>query len=92
MKVVNVEILNEFGHKHADCAAPLLAWLAEARAANWTSPADLKQRYPSASLLPGDRVIFNIKGNSYRLDTKINFTARLVFVKRVGTHAEYSKW
>jgi len=92
MKVVNLEILDEFGRQHADCAASLRAWLAEARAADWKSPADLKRRYPSASVLPGDRIIFNIKGNSYRLDTKISLSARLILIKRVGTHAEYSKW
>jgi len=92
MKVVNLEILDECGRQHADCAASLWAWLAEARAADWKSPADLKRRYPSASVLPGDRIIFNIKGNSYRLDTKISFSARLILIKRVGTHAEYSKW
>ena len=92
MTVVNSELIHDFGGKHADCEPALKAWLAEVRSVAWQSPQELKLRFPSASILPGGRVIFNIKGNSYRLDTKINFAAHLVFIKRAGTHAEYSKW
>jgi mRNA interferase HigB len=63
-----------------------------ANLANWTGPADIKARYPSASFLDDNRVIFNIKGNTYRIETKVSYEITVVLIKRVGTHAKYFKW
>ena len=60
--------------------------------AEWKGSADVKARYPTASFLSDNRVIFNIKGNKFRLETKINYDVKVVLAKRIGTHAEYSKW
>lgn len=49
-------------------------------------------RFPHASILSENRVIFNIKGNRYRLEVKVSYVAQVIFIKRIGTHAEYSKW
>lgn len=85
-------MLDEFKRHHADVRGPLDSWLSEAEAAEWSGPDDVKARYPSASLITGSRVMFNIKGNSFRLDTKIAYRTQIVTVIRVGTHAQYDKW
>lgn len=77
---------------HANVASVVDAWLAEAKAATWRTPADIKARYANASILANNRVVFNLKGNKYRLDTKIAYQTGVVVVKRIGTHAEYTRW
>jgi mRNA interferase HigB len=69
----------------------LKAWFNEAEKANWESPAEIKLDYPSASVLPDNRVVFNIKGNTYRLVVKINYKFGLVWIRFIGTHAGYDK-
>jgi len=85
-------VLTQFAGEHAEVRGPLAAWEAEVRSAEWETPADVKTRYPSASFLKGDRVVFNLKGPKYRVDVSIGYAARVVFVNRIGTHAEYSSW
>lgn len=92
MKVIGKRILFEFSKSHADVASQVSAWLAEAEEAEWSTPNDVKTRYVHASFLSDNRVVFNIKGNKYRIDTKINYQHQIVLVKRIGTHSEYSKW
>ena len=92
MKVVGVAILDEFSGNHGDVRTHIRAWLAEVEEADWNGPQDIKRRFPSASLIGNDRVVFNIKGNSYRLDVKMNYKNKVVLVKRCGTHAEYDRW
>jgi mRNA interferase HigB len=92
MRLVGKELLSEFAKRHADIRGPLNAWIFEVEEANWTGPADVKARYPTASFLSDNRVIFNIKGNTYRIETKVSYEITVVLVRRVGTHAEYSKW
>jgi mRNA interferase HigB len=92
MKVVGRTLLGEFAGRHSDAAPQLSAWLLEVEEARWESPKDVKLRYPHASVLAGNCMIFNIKGNRYRLEAKINYAAKVLAIIRVGTHAEYSKW
>ena len=92
MKVVGRNVLDEFGRHHADVVQQIDNWLCEAEDAHWQSPKHLKRRYPHASILAENRVIFNLKGNRYRMEVKINYTLEIVLVKKMGTHAEYSKW
>lgn len=92
MRLVGKEVLREFARRHADIRGPLTAWILEVEEAIWTGSADIKARYPSASFLSENRVIFNIKGNTYRIETKVSYEITVVLVKRIGTHAEYSKW
>jgi mRNA interferase HigB len=74
-----------------DAKGPLEAWYYEAMHANWTSPADVKEQYRSASILKNNRVVFNIAGNKYRLVVRINYDSGTVFVRFIGTHKEYDK-
>jgi mRNA interferase HigB len=71
--------------------AALDAWFHEAKAASWRSSADVKKSYATASILNAERVVFNIKGNHYRLVTAIDYRRQIVFIKWVGSHAEYDK-
>jgi mRNA interferase HigB len=91
MKLVGRDILEEFIVRHADARGQMTSWVAVTEAAMWQSPQDIKMRFASASILSGNTVIFNIKGNSYRLETKIAYKTSVVMVVWAGTHAEYSK-
>lgn len=92
MRVVGRERLERFAAKHADARPQIDAWLCEVEEATWRTTNDIKARFPTASLLPQNHVVFNVKGNKYRLDAKIGYEAQVVLVVRMGTHAEYSKW
>jgi mRNA interferase HigB len=92
MRIAGRELLYKFKLKHADASSQIDAWICEVEEATWQKPNDVKKRYLNASVLGDRRVVFNIKGNCYRLDTKIAYVQQIVFVKRIGTHAEYSKW
>ncbi len=92
MRLVGKEILAEFVNQHADIRGALNAWVCEVEEANWTGPGDIKARYPSASFLSDNRVVFNIKGKTYRIETKVSYAIKVVLATRIGTHAEYSKW
>ena len=89
LRVISRKTLVEFWTRHNDAEQPLKAWFKEAEEASWDAPDILKRRYPSASILNHNRVVFNIKGNTYRLITMINFDYGQVFIRFVGTHAEY---
>jgi mRNA interferase HigB len=67
------------------------SWYAEVRKANWRKSSDVKARYATASIISSDRVVFNIKGNDYRLVVSVDYRFKLVFIKWIGTHAEYDK-
>ena len=83
--------LRDYWEKHSDCEQHLKTWYDTATNADWKSPSDVKKTYSSASVLKGGRIVFNIKGNTYRLITKINFEKQWMFIRFIGTHAEYDK-
>ncbi|VGO20945.1 type II toxin-antitoxin system HigB family toxin [Pontiella sulfatireligans] len=91
MHVVKRKTLVEFWRKHANSEAPLVGWYREAKSARWKSPQDIKDHYRSADFLPGNRVVFNIGGNKYRLVVKIAYVPGTVYIRFIGTHAEYDK-
>ncbi len=91
MRVIARRTLRDFYELHADSKAPLEAWFHEAAAARWHGPQEIKSRYPSADILPGNRIVFNIKGNTCRLIVKIHYNTGIVFIRFVGTHAEYDR-
>ena len=83
--------LSEYAQGHADAKEALEAWYHEVAHLSWQGPEDIKARYRSADVLPGNRVVFNIRGNRYRLVVKVNYAAGIVFIRFVGTHAEYDR-
>lgn len=91
MRVISRKTLRDFYAKHPDAKTPLEAWFQESIEARWTGPHDIKVRYPSADIIPGNRIVFNIKGNAYRLIVKIHYNTGIVFIRFVGTHAQYDR-
>lgn len=89
MRVIAVKHLREFCEAHPPAAPALQSWAEEARTAHWKTPHDIKDRYNSASFLGGNRVVFNIKGNDYRLVVAVAYRFEAVYVKFIGTHAQY---
>jgi len=89
MRVIAIKKLRDFWAIHPDSQQPLLAWYDEASKATWMQPADIKTHYASASILKNRRVVFNIKGNDYRLIAAIAYKLGLVYVKFIGTHKQY---
>ncbi len=87
--MISVRALRDFWAKHTDAEEPLRAWFKEAQRANWTSTADVRARYPAASFVGKNRIVFNIKGNKYRLI--VIFRPPHVFIRYLGTHAEYDR-
>lgn len=91
MRIISRRRLREFWEEHADSEAALRAWFNEAKQARWETPADVKAQYASASFLANNRVVFNIKGNDYRLITAIRYDLGIVFIRFIGTHPEYDR-
>ncbi|KTT16247.1 type II toxin-antitoxin system HigB family toxin [Pseudacidovorax intermedius] len=91
MQLLGLLKLDDFKRKHADARGPLDAWRSEAERSRWTGPQDIKTRYPNASILADNKVIFNIMGNTYRLVIKAKYRNGLILIEWVGTHAEYDK-
>lgn len=91
MRVIAKKILREFWEKHSDSEQQLKSWYQEADKGTWKNLNELKNEYPSASILENSRVCFNIKGNNYRLIVKINFNYQIMWIRFIGTHKEYDK-
>ena len=91
MRIVAKKALREFWLRHPNAEEPLLAWYREVEQEDWDTPAKVKAKYRSASIVGGNRVVFNIKGNDYRLVVRINYAYRVVYIRFVGTHAEYDR-
>ncbi|MDR3254825.1 MAG: type II toxin-antitoxin system HigB family toxin [Synergistaceae bacterium] len=91
MRVIALSTLRAFyeQHRFADARLPLSQWYAHVKNIKWVSPADVKADFGNASVLRGGRVVFNIAGNKYRIIAKINYPYGIVYVRFVGTHAEY---
>ena len=93
MRIIAFRALREFFEKpeYADSEASLRAWFHDAKAAEWKSSNDLKQQYKNASIVGEGRVVFNIKGNSYRLVVAIDYDFQVIFIRFIGTHKQYDK-
>lgn len=93
MRIIAKRTLREFWQldRHADAQGPLKAWHAEVSKAKWASPHDIKSQYRTASVLKDARFVFNIGGNKYRLVVKVRFDSGVVYVRFIGTHADYDK-
>ncbi len=91
MRVVAKKILRDFWEKYSDSEDQLKTWYKEASKAKWTDPNDIRNQYPTASILKAGRVVFNICGNKYRLIVHINYQRQWVFIRFIGTHKDYDK-
>jgi mRNA interferase HigB len=91
MRIIARRTQVAFWERHPDSEQPLKSWFAEAQAADWKSPQAIKRRYRQASFVADNRVLFNIGGNKYRLVAHVNYGFRIVYIKFIGTHAEYDR-
>lgn len=83
--------IREFWEKHAETEQYLKTWYDIVRTADWKNSAEIKQVFANASILKEGRVVFNFKGNDYRLVARINFEKQWVFIRFIGTHADYDR-
>ncbi len=90
-RIIAKRVLREYWKKHSDCEQYLKTWYETAKTSNWKTPNDIKKTYTNVSFLNNNRVVFNIKGNSYRLIVKFNYKRQWAFIRFIGTHAEYDK-
>jgi mRNA interferase HigB len=91
MRVISRKVLRKFWEKHPDARQPLQTWYADVKHAAWTGPADIKSVYHNASFIANNRVVFNIKGNNYRIIVVVQYRYEAVYIRFVGTHKEYDR-
>jgi mRNA interferase HigB len=93
MRIIAVGTLREFWSRpgRQDAEQPLRTWLHLVRAADWSGPAEIKRLFSSADILSGDRVIFDIGGNKYRLIAAVHYRGKRVYVRFIGTHSDYDR-
>ncbi|HRJ29063.1 MAG TPA: type II toxin-antitoxin system HigB family toxin [Cyclobacteriaceae bacterium] len=90
-RILAKSTLKNFWEKHNGTEQYLKTWFDTVKKANWKSPKDVKATYGTASIIANNRVVFNIKGNSYRIVAKINYDRGWIFIRFIGTHKEYDK-
>jgi len=90
-RIIAKKTLRDFWEMHKDCEQYLKTWYDTAKNADWKSPSDIKNTYSSASIIADNRVVFNIKGNNYRLIVKFNYERQWAYIRFIGTHADYDK-
>jgi len=91
MRIFSRKILREFWEKHPDAQNPLQTWYLDVKHTNWEKSSDIKVVYQTASFLKNNRIIFNIKGNTYRIVIVVHYKNGDVFIRFVGTHSEYDR-
>ncbi len=89
MRIIARSTLRKFWESYPDAEQPLKAWFDEASRAEWDSPANIKSIYRNASIIANNRVVFNIKGNDYRLIVHVRYNIGIIFIRFIGTHKEY---
>ena len=88
MRIIALGTLREFWTRHPNAMEPLGAWYVIASHARWTSPGDVEAAYRNASFLAGHRVVFNIKGNDYRLIVAMHYNRQIAYIRFIGTHQQ----
>jgi mRNA interferase HigB len=91
MRIISRKKLREFWKQHPDTKPVLEAWYTDVKHAVWKTPADIKDSYRNASFVANNRVVFNIRGNRYRLVVAVQYEYGLVYIRFVGSHQEYDQ-
>ena len=91
MRIFSRRTLRDYGERHPDSREALDVWYQRASKEVWTNPATIRELWPRSSIVGSNRVIFRIKGNSHRLVVEVNYQQRSVYIRFIGTHAEYNR-
>jgi mRNA interferase HigB len=91
MRIISRKTLKDLWERHPDAGQALLAWYADVKASRWRTPADIKRAYRNAGFVGNNRVVFNIKGNTYSIVVAIQYQFGIVYIRFVGTHEEYDR-
>ena len=91
MRVLSRKVLRQFWERYPDARQALQAWYIDVKHADWKKSSDIKNVYQNASFLSSNRVVFNIKGNTYRVIIVVLYKYRIVYIRFVGTHKDYSR-
>lgn len=91
MHIIARKTLRTFWEQHPDAEQALKAWYHDAKEAAWATPNDIRQVYATASIIANNRVMFNIRGNNYRLVVAVNYAFQIVYIRFVGTHQDYDQ-
>ena len=90
-RILAKRTIREFYNQHKDSKEYLETWYETVKGATWEKPSDIQKFYATVSILKNSRVVFNIKGNDYRLVAKINYKKQWLFIRFIGTHSDYDK-
>ena len=91
MRIISRKTLRQFWERHPDIEQPLRAWYTDVKQACWRSPNDIKSIYANASIIANNRVVFNIKGNTYRIVVAVQYQFGIVYIRFVGSHEQYDR-
>jgi mRNA interferase HigB len=91
MRIISRKAPREFWEAHPDARQALQSWYADVKQSQWSSPAEIKEMYRNASIINNQRVVFNIKGNRYRIVVAVQYEFGIVYIRFIGTHSEYDK-
>ncbi len=91
MRIIAKRALREFWGRHPDAERALSDWYIPVEKSDWSTPSEIRESFPDASFVGGNRVVFNIRGNRFRLVAGISYRWRAVYIKWIGTHAEYDR-
>jgi mRNA interferase HigB len=91
MRIIALKTLRFFWEQHPDARQALQSWYRDTKRATWTTPADIRTVYRNASVVGNKRVVFNIRGNQYRLVVAINYAHGIVYIRFIGSHQDYDK-
>jgi mRNA interferase HigB len=91
MRIIALKTLRTFWEQYPDAQSALQAWYHDAKRVTWKTPADIKNVYRNASIVGNNRVVFNIKGNQYRLVVAIQYQHGIVYIRFIGSHEDYDQ-
>ena len=91
MRILSRKTLREFWEAHPDAKEPLEVWYHRTKTEDWSTPANVQDLWPRSSIVGPNRVVFRIKGNNYRMVVEVNYQGAIVFIRFIGTHAQYDR-
>jgi len=91
MRIISIKTLSDYWRTHSETEQPLRAWCSEVKHSQWKTSNDVITHYPMADPVGDNRVVFNIKGKKHRLVVKIHYNTGIIYIRFIGTHAEYDR-